>query len=465
MTKKYKLMEKQTQVFIVGAGLAGSLIGIYLARRGYAVDIFESRPDMRSTDIQAGRSINLALSNRGIRALKKVGIDQQVLDKAVPMLGRMLHDQAGNLKFAPYGRDKTEYINSISRGELNKLLMTEAEKHKNVKLHFNQKCVDIDLHQARITLENQTGSQRTTPKADFIIGADGVNSAVRRAIVTQNASQTGDSTTVAYSRVEWLEHGYKELTIRPATGKSKFKMDKQSLHIWPRGTYMLIALPNFDGSFTCTLFFPMKGEISFEGLNRPEKIRAFFEREFRDTLPLIDNLEKEFAENPVGKLGTLRCAPWHYKNKAVLIGDAAHAIVPFYGQGMNASFEDCIYLDQCIEKHAPDWEEVFKNYEQLRYDNGQAIADLAVENFYEMRDHVANPIFRKKRTLEQLLEKKYEDYHSKYSLVTFHPEFSYSKAKELGNKQDALLMELCGALENIHTVNIEQTYQKLKALN
>lgn len=448
-------MEK-APVIIVGAGLAGSLMAIYLAKKGLSVEIFESRPDMRTTDISAGRSINLALSDRGILALQEVGVADKVMNEAVKMPGRLLHSKEGELKFAPYGKDDSQYINSISRGGLNQLLMTEAESYDNVQIHFNQKCVAVDFDKTSITVEDYQTQQQQTIFGCTIIGGDGANSAVRNAMEEQIEGYQ--------STVDWLEHGYKELTIPPMKN-AQFALEKNALHIWPRGNYMLIALPNADGSFTCTLFFPHQGEISFESLNSPEKIQAFFEEQFGDAVPHLTNLQEEFAHNPVGKLGTLKCYPWIHSDKAALIGDAAHAVVPFYGQGMNASFEDCRILNACIEEHGTDnWAAVYQAYQKLRKANGDAIGDLAVENFYEMRDHVANPIFRKKRNLEHTLENTYEDYHSKYSLVTFQPQIPYTIAKELGNAQDSLLMELCQTVEDTSTLDLEQVYLQLKNL-
>lgn len=443
-------------VLIVGAGLAGSLMAIYLAKKGLKVAVYESRPDMRKTTISAGRSINLALSDRGIKALEEVGVAQQVLEQAVPMPGRMLHSKDGNLKFAPYGRDESQYINSIPRGGLNKMLITAAEQYENVDFYFNQACVDIDLEQVIITVEDYHTKKQTKVEGQTIIGGDGANSAVRHALVNNLEGYQ--------HHTEWLAHGYKELNI-PATPSGDFAIEKNALHIWPRGEYMLIALPNADGSFTCTLFFPNEGPTSFASLDTPEKIQQFFEEEFGDAVPLLEDLVTEFQQNPVGKLGTLRCNNWIYEDKAVLIGDAAHAIVPFYGQGMNASFEDCRALNACIEElGTEDWTKVYQTYFERRKANGDAIGTLAVENFYEMRDHVANPIFRRKRTLEHTLENTYDDYHSKYSLVTFKPDVPYVTALELGNKQDSLLMQLCQDIEEIDSLDTAQIYEQLKAL-
>ncbi|MGH1335770.1 MAG: FAD-dependent oxidoreductase [Aureispira sp.] len=448
-------MEK-APVIIVGAGLAGSLMAIYLAQKGLAVEVFESRPDMRTIDISAGRSINLALSNRGSWALSEAGVLDKVMQKGVKMPGRMLHAKDGQTQFAPYGKDASQYISSISRAGLNQLLMTEAETYEQVNFHFNKRCIEVDVEQALVTVEDYNTKEQTTLQGATIIGGDGANSSVRQAMEQQLEGYQ--------AQVDWLAHGYKELSIPPTQGQG-FALDKNALHIWPRGDYMLIALPNADGSFTCTLFFPYEGNPSFESLDSPEKVQAFFEEEFGDAVPHLTNLQEEYKDNPVGKLGTLRCYPWVYKDKVALIGDAAHAIVPFYGQGMNASFEDCRILNACIEKAGiGNWAAAFENYQQLRKENGDAIGQLAVENYYEMRDHVADPIFRKKRTLEHQLENSYEDYHSKYSLVTFQPEVPYAVALDLGNRQDQLLMELCAGVEDMTAIDLEQTYQQLKAL-
>ena len=446
----------KTPVIIVGAGLAGSLMAIYLAQKGLAVEVYESRPDMRKTDISAGRSINLALSDRGIWALSEVGLAEKVLSEAVSMPGRMLHSKEGELKFAPYGKDDSQYINSISRGGLNQLLMTEAEQYEDVNFYFNQRCTNIDFDNNRVEVEDYETKEKKWVNAATIIGGDGANSAVRNAMCEQLDGFKDN--------VDWLEHGYKELTI-PPTNDAGFALEKNALHIWPRGEYMLIALPNADGSFTCTLFFPNKGEVSFEGLDTSEKVAAFFNEQFGDAVPHLSNLLQEFKENPVGKLGTLTCNKWIYEDKAVLIGDSAHAIVPFYGQGMNASFEDCRVLSECIDKYGVgNWAEVYTVYQQLRKTNGDAIGHLAVENYYEMRDHVADPTFRKKRTLEFELENTFDDYHSKYSLVTFCPKVDYAIARDLGNKQDAYLMDYCANLEVLEGVDVQALYTELKKL-
>jgi kynurenine 3-monooxygenase len=442
-------------IIIAGAGLAGSLMSIYLAKRGWKVDIFENRSDMRKTTNYAGRSINLALSHRGIQALKELGLEEFILEEAVKMPGRMIHDTLGNQFYAPYGRNENEFINSISRSGLNKILMTAAEQYENVRIFFNHEVQELDFNTKKLTVKDLETGKNKEIFADLIIGADGANSAIRHSMQKNIPN--------FQSHIEWLEHGYKELSI-PANADGSFRLDKNALHIWPRGYYMMIALPNHDGSFTCTLFFPNEGPDSFATINTADKINDFFKREFPDAVPHLIDLEHEFLHNPVGKLGTLKCFPWKAGDAAVLIGDAAHAVVPFYGQGMNASFEDCRVLNDCINKYGTDWKLVLEEYESLRKINGDAIGDLAVENFYEMRDHVANPVFQRKRKLELLIENQFSDYCSKYALVTFRPDLPYSYALSQGNKQDEYLMKLCENLESVDGLDYEKIYKELKAL-
>lgn len=451
-------MTSHQKIIIVGAGLVGSLLAIYMARRGYQVMVYEKRPDMRKESISAGRSINLALSHRGIRALERAGVAAQILNEVIPMKGRMLHSTTGELTFVPYGKDDSEYINSISRGGLNISLMNIAEGYENVHFSFNENCESVDFEQGVIALKNTVTGVSQQVQGSIIIGADGAGSAVRMAIDQQLKGQTGFQNETAF-----LAHGYKELTI-PSAENGGFLIEKNALHIWPRGNYMLIALPNLDGSFTCTLFFPNEGENSFATLDTPEKVEDFFKEKFADAVPFLPQLAQEFFNNPTGLLGTVRCYPWHISDKAVLLGDAAHAIVPFYGQGMNASFEDCIVFDECVEKFgAEGWQKIFKEYQQLRKQNADAIAQLAIENFYEMRDGVAEPAFLRKRQLERILENKYDDYHSKYSLVTFNPDISYAEAHERGNRQNEFLLDICRKVSSIEELDVEQVYTELKA--
>jgi kynurenine 3-monooxygenase len=435
------------KVAIIGGGLAGSLLSVYMARRGYEVHIFEKRSDSRKKGYVGGRSINLALSHRGIRALEDLGIAQKILPLAIPMRGRMLHSLEGEQSFFPYGKDENEYINSISRGGLNEALVSIAEGYPNVKYYFDTPCLDIDFDEHKLYFENQTFI------ADVIFATDGAGSVVRQKMVAKGLCQ---------DHTEFLEHGYKELEI-PAGKNGEFLLDKHSLHIWARDSFLLIALPNLNGSFTVTLFLQNKGEESFESLCTPQKARTFFEKYFADALALMPDFEEDFFQNPVGLLGTLRAYPWAYKN-TLLLGDAAHAIVPFYGQGMNASFEDCFLLNQLIETHSKDWETLFQTFQQERKKDADAIADLAVENFYEMRDKVNDVEFQRMRKLEYILENTYPNYHSKYSMVTFHPEIPYSVARDRGNKQNEYLLKLCLENDHIDQLNYQHIYEKLSSL-
>lgn len=438
-------------VVIIGGGLAGSLLAIFLARRGIFVEVYESRSDLRKTKVDAGRSINLALSDRGIAALKRVGMDDYMLAKAVPMRGRMIHLPDGATTLLPYSGRTGEYINSVSRSGLNAALISEAEKYAEIRFFFNDRCIGADFETA--TVEFASGRKIN---AETIIAADGAGSAIREALKAAIPKMKTEQ--------NFLDHGYKELHIPPADGPNKFLLEPNALHIWPRHQFMMIALPNFDGSFTCTLFLAHKGNPSFSSLNDEQSLIAFFQQEFSDALKLMPSLVKDFFNNPTGELGTLRCNPWHLDGRALLIGDAAHAMVPFYGQGMNCAFEDVCVLDSLIEKYGFDWTKVFSEFEQLRMPQASAIQQMAEENFYEMRDATADPVFRRKRELETLLEQKYPDYFSKYSMVTFREELPYTRARDLGNAQDRLLMEICKNITSISELNIDEVYQRIKSL-
>ncbi|GAB4131838.1 MAG: NAD(P)/FAD-dependent oxidoreductase [Raineya sp.] len=432
------------KVAIVGGGLAGSLLSVYMARRGYEVQVFEKRPDSRRVGYEGGRSINLALSHRGIRALEDLGIAKEILALAIPMRGRMLHDLQGEQSFFPYGKDEHEYINSISRGGLNEALVSIAERYPNVSYHFNKPCINIDFESNTLHFEADSFT------ADLIFATDGAGSVIRQKMVQMKLCQ---------DHTEFLEHGYKELEI-PAGKNGEFLLDKHALHIWARDSFLLIALPNLNGSFTVTLFLQKKGEESFESLDTPPKAKAFFQKYFADALALMPDFEEDFFRNPVGLLGTLRAYPWAYKN-TLLLGDAAHAIVPFYGQGMNASFEDCFLLNKLMDTYTTDWQRVFQQFQQERKKDADAIADLAVENFYEMRDKVNDVEFQRMRKLEYILENTYPDYRSKYSMVTFHPEIPYSEARNKGNKQNDYLLKLCSENEDISSLNHQAIYEHL----
>jgi kynurenine 3-monooxygenase len=454
------------KVIIVGAGLAGSLLSIYLARRGFAVDVFEARPDMRKSEIPAGRSINLALSDRGIAALREVGMDEYMLAEAVPMYGRMIHSLTGETKLLAYSGRKGEYINSVSRAGLNIALMNEAEKYSDVQFIFNNRCVGFNTDIGEVIFENGR-----TMRGDTVIATDGAGSAIRHSMQESiPAFQTSEI---------FLEHGYKELHIPPGPA-GEFQIENNALHIWPRHRFMMIALPNFDGSFTCTLFLAKQGrnpsnsdgaappsdvERNFDQLIDGNAARSFFEGEFPDAVPLMPTLIEDFFHNPTGHLGTTKCWPWNIDGKVLLLGDSAHAMVPFYGQGMNCAFEDVRVLDGLIGKHDDDWSTVFEEYGELRKQNTDAIQDLAEENFYEMRDATADPVFQRKRELETKLEQTYPDYFSKYSMVTFREDLPYSVAKRKGNAQDELLMSICRDVGSITELSLDDVMTKIRQLS
>lgn len=423
-------------VLIIGAGLCGSLLALRLGQRGYNVTVYEMRPDMRTTDISAGRSINLALSDRGIKAMKLVGLEAKVNELCIPMNGRMLHDKDGNTYLSNYSGRAHEYINSISRGDLNSLLLNEAEKHSNVTIHFNKKCLSVDFEKTTATFQDYHTKDKFIEDADVIIATDGAGSALRQSYYLSKKF------LFSFSQ-DYLSHGYKELSFLPNPDGS-FKAYKNALHIWPRSSFMLIALPNLDGSFTVTLFLSYdEGTYNFNNLTTPEIVTEFFQNEFPDALEIMPNLVDDFFANPTAALGTVKCSPWHYKGNTLLMGDSAHAIVPFYGQGMNASFEDVVEFDKVLDQNLENWELIFETYEKNRKKDTDAIADLAIDNFHEMKGHVANPIFQEKRKIEMALEKEYpEDYASKYSLVTFNENIGYREAMLKGRAQDKAILNM-----------------------
>lgn len=429
-------MNKQQNILIIGAGLCGSLLAFRLGQRGYNVTVYEMRPDLRKTDISAGRSINLAFSDRGNKAMKLVGIEDRVKALCIPMNGRMLHDREGNTFLSNYSGREHEYINSISRGELNGLLLNEAEKHDNVTIHFNKRCQSVDFEKTTATFEDYTSKDTFIEDADAIIATDGTGSALRKSYYLERKF------LFSFSQ-EYLTHGYKELSILP-TDSGNYKTYKNALHIWPRGDFMVIALPNLDGSFTVTLFLSYaEGDYNFNNLTTPEIVTEFFEKEFPDALKLMPNLVNDFFENPTAPLGTVKCSPWHYKGNTLLMGDSAHAIVPFYGQGMNASFEDVVEFDKVLDKNLDNWEAIFSTYEKNRKKDTDAIADLAVDNFHEMKDHVGQAIFQEKRKIEMALEENFpNDYSSKYSLVTFNEHIGYREAMLRGRAQDKAILNM-----------------------
>jgi len=426
-------------VTIVGAGLVGSLVSIYLAKKGYKIDVYERRADMRKITMSAGKSINLALSDRGWKGLEGVGIADEIKKIAIPMYGRFIHHKDGSNAYQAYGKDN-QAIYSVSRAEINMKLMDLAEQQPNIKFHFDKRCNSVDRKTLQASFEDNNTKKVETVTSDLLFGADGAFAASRLNMQLNN------------DRFEYNQHyidcGYKELIIPP--GKNgEFLMEKNALHIWPRGSFMMIALPNPDGNFTCTLFLPFEGEKSFEKLKTNEEVAKFFNDEFPDAVALMPTLLQDFANNPVASLVTVKCFPWTFDNKIGLIGDAAHAIVPFYGQGMNCGFEDCVVLNDLITKHNEDWDKIFPEYQSLRKPDGDAIADLAIANFIEMRDKTADPKFLLQKKIEAKFSGKYPDkWIPLYSMVTYSPHIRYSKALSEGQKQQAIMDKIM-AMPNI----------------
>ncbi|HJW37793.1 MAG TPA: NAD(P)/FAD-dependent oxidoreductase [Candidatus Udaeobacter sp.] len=425
---------------LIGSGLAGGLLAAYLGRRGYDVDLYERRTDPREGNIVGGRSINLAISTRGIHALEQIGIAHEALQHAIPMRGRMIHPAGAGARtiFSPYDVDPEKCINSIGRAALNTTVIEAAQRYPNVRVHFNHKCTDVDLDGAVAHLEKIAVSAAVSaanPKiipahGDAVIGVDGAFSAVRQSMQMHIDNFQYDES--------YLAHGYKELTIPPAVDGS-WRMEKNALHIWPRKSFMMIALPNPDGSFTCTLFWQFEGQRSFATTKTDDDVRRFFDEEFPDAVPLMPTLLEDFRTNPTGSLVTIRCAPWFYRDKVCLLGDAAHAVVPFYGQGMNAAFEDCVVLDECLERFPDDRERAFAEYFSRRKENADALADLAIGNFIEMRDKTASKAFRAKKKLDHLLEAALPGiYLPLYTMVTF-TRIPYAAAAKRARAQDLLV--------------------------
>lgn len=439
-----------SRVAVVGGGLVGSLLSLFLSRRGVEVELFERRPDPRTHDTDRGRSINLALSVRGIHALQQVGLDQEILAESIPMRGRFIHPLEGRSHLVPYSKKESEVIYSVSRLRLNQLLLDAVARENSIRTHFGSRCVGVDLRGAAISLE---GEDRLVERRGFdaLFGTDGAGSVLRSAMLPLPLFN--------YSQ-DYLGHGYKELTIPPRPD-GMHRIEANALHIWPRGSYMMIALPNTDGSFTCTLFLPHKGKVSFESLQDAQSVRTFFSQVFPDTHSLIPSLEEEFFENPMGTLSTVKCSPWH-QGQALLLGDAAHAIVPFYGQGMNCGFEDCVLLDECITQYGLEWQKVFSSFSSSRKPDADAIGELALDNFIEMRDTSGDPKFQMKRAVEHLLEERYpEEFVSKYSMVTFR-RIPYSRALALGRLQDEIIMSACREAEGIAEIDLSSLYFEIK---
>lgn len=508
MTETEKQTGQNVEIAVIGAGLVGSLLAIYLAKRGLEVDVFERRPDMRKAEISAGRSINLNITVRGIEALKRVGIADEVLAEVIPMKGRLMHSRTGELTFQPYGKDDTEVGHSISRAGLNISLMNKAEETGKVRFHFEMKAADVDFSRNTLLFQHKDGSIEKV-HAGLIFGTDGSGSEIRQAMAKISAADAKSSgsraqgsaagATGAEPRAQGpggltedsvvpLDYGYKELYIAPTAG-GEFQIEKNALHIWPRGTYMMIALPNFDGSFTVTLFLPYEGDVSFEKLQTRDDVLSFFKEQFPDSMALMPDLADAFLENPTGHMDTVKCYPWNVGGRAILMGDAAHGVVPFFGQGMNCGFEDLSVFDECIDEHVKsrgalyvekrevelekrkgaqlkrqtdmehNWERLFADFLEKRKVNTDAIADMAVDNFIEMRDRVADPKFLLAKAVEKVLEKKFPGrYMSRYALVTFS-HVPYKLALDAGVICDEILAELCKGIEKADDVDLKLAEQ------
>lgn len=436
------MTDKAETITLIGAGLNGPLLALGLVKRGFKVEIYEGRPDMRRVRMSAGRSINLALSTRGIHALSQAGLWTEMRRLITPMKGRMMHATTSELTFQPYGRDESEVINSISRAELNIALMNAAEA-AGVKIFFQQRCTGIDLKTGTLQLRDEHAGTDKAAESKVVIGCDGSASAIRGEMLRLNRFNFSQ---------QYLDYGYKELTI-PAGPGGKHVLETNALHIWPRGNYMLIALPNADGTFACILFLPFEGPDSFIHLTTHSAVLEFFRSRFPDAVPLMHDLTKNFFANPTGTMVTIKCSPWHVEGRVLLLGDAAHAIVPFFGQGINCGFEDCTCFLELVDRHGANWERVFWEFEQARKVNTDAIADLAVENFVEMRDHVADPRFLFRKKVELALEAKYPQlFVPKYAMVTFH-RIPYSMALRRGIAQERMLAELCDGIDRIEDLD------------
>jgi kynurenine 3-monooxygenase len=416
-------------VIVLGAGLAGTLMAVLLGKAGYRVRVFERRSDPRSAGATGGRSINLALSTRGLDALERAGVLDRIMKIAVPMRGRMIHGTDGEVKFQAYGPRPEHAINSVSRGELNRQLIEAADALENVELVFDRRCTGVDLDAPSVTLEDPTTGAVSLVEADAVVAADGAFSAARDAMQRSGRFDFQQS---------YLAHGYKEMTL-PAVADGSWAMEPNALHIWPRGQFMMIALPNRDGSFTCTLFWPFEGEHSFEATRTREQLQHFFRATFPDAVPLMPDFVDEYFENPTGSLVTIRCHPWQHRGKVVLLGDSAHAVVPFYGQGANAAFEDCVILADLLSEHGGSFAEALPAFEKRRKEHADALADLALANYIEMRDHTASAAFRLRKSLEHRLHALMPSvYLPLYTMVTFS-RIPYADAVRRARRQSRII--------------------------
>jgi kynurenine 3-monooxygenase len=439
------------KITLIGAGLNGPLLAILLRQRGFAVELYERRPDMRRVRMSAGRSINLALSTRGIHALQQAGLWESMQNIIIPMKGRMMHSVAGELAFQPYGKNEAEVINSISRAELNIALINAAEE-QGATIRFNQRCTGYDLKTGAIRIRNEDTAEETTREAGVVIGCDGSASSIRAEMLKLSRFNFSQ---------QYLDYGYKELTIA-AGSQGKHLLETHALHIWPRGNHMLIALPNIDGTFACILFLPFEGRDSFASLTTQAEVVQFFESRFPDAVPLMPQLAGNYFTNPTGAMVTIKCSPWYVEGRVLLLGDAAHAIVPFFGQGLNCGFEDCTCLMKLLDRRGPDWPRVFAEFEKERKVNTDAIADMAIENFTEMRDRVADSRFLFRKKVELALEAKYPQlFVPKYAMVTFH-RIPYSVALARGAVQDGMLAELCERIDRVEDLDWDKANELIR---
>jgi kynurenine 3-monooxygenase len=429
------------EIAVIGAGLCGNLLAILLARQGLKVTVFDRGPPPDAPEPAAGRSINLALAARGIRALEQAGVFTDIEPLLLPMAGRIVHEPGGDVRFLPYGQRRNERIWSVSRSALNRCLWEIARDRFAVDYRFTHDCIHFDAASLTATLRSDDGELAV--RAGLLLAADGAGSTIRRSLEQGGRLSASE---------ELLDHGYKELLI-PADAAGEFALDPGGLHIWPRGGFMLIALPNLDRSFTATLFLAHRGQAGFESVTTDQVI-GFFRDNFNDALPLLPQLQQEFAARPTGTLGTVHCEPWGHRpepddgRRALLIGDAAHAIVPFHGQGMNAAFEDCAEFDRLIATQGPDWNAVVPQFEAVRRDNTRAIARMALENYAEMRDTVRDPAFERRAELAFELERLFPGrFIPRYSMVMFHPEIGYAEAERRGHIQAGILAEALAAGE------------------
>jgi kynurenine 3-monooxygenase len=438
------------KISIVGAGLVGSLFSCFLAKRGYKVDVYERRQDMRKANISAGKSINLAMSTRGWTALEKAGLKEKMEPLAIPMYSRMIHQQDGSVVTQAYGKEG-EAIYSISRGDLNKIMMEVAEKEPNVNFHFNKKCTNVDFKETTLSFKDYKTNEELDVKSDLIFAADGAFSAVR-----YNMQKVG---RFNFSQ-SYLEHGYKELEI-PAGLNGTHRIPRNHLHIWPREGFMLIALPNLDGSFTMTLFLAFKGKYSFDNLQKDQEIKDFFETHFPTAIEHMPNYLADFHNNPTSSLSTIKTDPWFHNNVA-LLGDSAHGIVPFYGQGMNSGFEDCRIMDELIDKHeGNNWDKILQEYSDIRVENGQAIADLAVRHFINMRDDTQDDNFLKRKAFEKIIMKNVPEFLPQYSMVSFS-NIPYAVAMNKGDDQIKMLESLLFEYPNETDWEKEEVFEKVR---